>query len=97
MTVQNVMYGTKRVSSQIWNSSVAKTSNYPLTDTGLPSAAGPVGRGSLKPSNPLPLMTIENGDRRSRLNLSNAVGGLMEAGGRQAADRRQEGRQQAGR
>ena len=60
-----------------FDSGVAKTSNYPLTDSRLPSAAGPVGRGSLKPSNPLPLMTIENGDRQSRLNLSNAVGGLM--------------------
>ena len=77
MTVQNVMYGTKRVSSKILNSGIAKTSNYPWTDTGLPSAAGPVGHGSLKPYNPLPLMTIENGNRRSRINLSKAVGSLM--------------------
>ena len=65
------------VGKKFCNSGVAKTSKYPLTDTGLLKAAGAVGHGSLKPSNPLPLMTIENGDRPSRLNLSNAVGGLM--------------------
>ena len=42
-----------------FNSGVAKTSNYPLTDSRLPSAAGQVGRGSLKSSNPLPPETIE--------------------------------------
>ena len=62
------------VGEKFCNSGVAKTSNYTLTDPVLPSAAGPVGHGSLKPSNPLPLITIENGDRQSWLNLSNAIG-----------------------